>query len=168
MDYSNLGFGPNFIKKDSIPGRPLNPTGMQFDSQYEVQTNSVLASSFVNNGFIDLSDISTASGTLAIGSQFVLNVTLSPDNPPPGYLNFGVPLVSIYEGTSIIGSMEFYPRSGGGQPSTDKFHIYSGLSWNQTNGTNSVFSLTCWNNSGSAVPFYIVTQWKYTDHGRPN
>jgi hypothetical protein len=168
MELNQLGLNDNMTAVSSPLGRPAKIMGATFDQKYDIQGRSVIVSNFVNNEFIKLSNIGTTGGTIGIGLDIVLSTTLDPTSPPRNYYNFGIPFFSIYESLTAVGSMEIYPRRGSGQPDSDKFHIMSGFSWNQFTGTNSDYEVVVQNNTGSAVPYFAVVQWKYTEHGRPN
>lgn len=169
-DYSKLNLTNGMLAVNSPLNRKPQVLGADFDTQYEVQNKNVNITKFVNDSFIGVSNYSTGVGTVGAGTRVFVTATMAPvrKDPQSNYLAFGVPFLAIYEGTSVIGSNQIYPRQGGSVAS-GKYIIQSGFDflndvWN--NGTNMYFAVTVHNTAGSAVPIFIEAQWKLTSHGR--
>jgi hypothetical protein len=134
--------------------------GVQFESQYEVQTRRVQASQIYIRNFVQLSSSASATGTIGNGTTLTLTSTLSPQTPHQFDPNFAVPFVALYQGTVAIGSAQLYPKIGSGI-TPGAYTIQGGLDYHTYDGTNSVWGGAITDNSAGNQTILFVTQWKW-------
>lgn len=112
-----------------------------------------------------LSNQATATGTIGAGSTLFVTDTLTPQSPHGTEMNFAIPYLAVYEGTSAIPNRQIYPLLGGSQ-NWGSYSFQNDFDWNTfstiTPGSIiSVANLTIHNNMGGAGTFFYVSQWKY-------
>lgn len=134
--------------------------GIEFDSQYEVQTKNVIGSRLQVKNMIKISNAGTAIGTISNGNDVLITSTLNPTAQNYINKNIGIPEISIYGTTSAVGSMQIWPRAGNGISFGD-FSFYSGFDYASADDKNSVFMVVVENNSGADSPVYIEGRFKY-------
>lgn len=165
-----IGYDNKLRALSSLSRRiPPKIMGINFDTEYEVQTRAINTSNFGNNGFIDFSAGAEGTSSIAAGTRAVLTTTLTPDPKIPDiYTNFAIPFISIYEGANgSDATTQFYPGQGSGI-AANKLIIMSGYDKAAINSNNSVFRVTMYNNIGTTINIFFTVQWKYTDHGKLN
>lgn len=161
-DYQNLGLDKNLKKIDSLAVKPQQIQGIDFESDYEIQTKRIRASQSAITDLIRNSGSTTASGSFTnTGQTLVITTTLTPD---PSYLNsrlLALPQVNVYQGTAIIGTLQMYPGRGAGITVGD-YEFSSGYDQQTTNGTNMVYRILVENvNRTGTTQVFIVSQWRY-------
>lgn len=135
---------------------PVNmPRPIRYPDVTYVRTSRIQSESLVG-----VSEVATASGTVGSSNRAILTTTLSPSTSLPNTRNMAVPFITIYEGTSAVGSMQLYPGQGAGI-SAGKFPTDSGYDYAAYNGTNSVFRVSIFNSTGTTANIYAITQWKF-------
>lgn len=112
-----------------------------------------------------LSNIATQTGTIGAGSTLFVVDTLTPQPPHGTDMNFAIPYVAVYEGTSAIIANQLYPILGGSK-SYGSYTISSDFDWGTFStfvpgSVISAYTTMVHNNMGAAGTFFYVSQWKY-------
>lgn len=162
-DYSNLNLDKNLRSLNSLAVTNQKMVqGIDFDIGYEVQTNRVRSSRAAFADFINNSGSATVSGSFtATGQTIVVTTTLAANSP---YINsqlLAAPQLNVYQGTSIVGSLQMYPGRGAGITIGD-YEFNSGYDQQTTNGTNIVYRVLLENvNKTGTTQIFAVSQWRY-------
>jgi len=137
--------------------------GVEFDRSFNVQTRRIKTSTLAVQNFIQESDTDTASvAAITTGQSVLATFTLSPDNRNSNAKNFGIPQISVYQGTATTSAFQIYPRSGGSiTPSSYIFDF--GFDWASasSDGSDVVAMLALENVSAGTVALLFKVKWKY-------
>ena len=153
MDYKLLGLDKRLRKLSSLANRLTYTPGYKFDSQYEVQTKNLTASSLVGN-----TSTATASGAFDTGESVTVSAVYT-NRSQDGIKTFGIPVAAVYTGTAAVAANQIYPRFGAGI-ANQKFSIHSGFDYHGWGGLDSTFRINIENNSGTTSSLYAIVQWK--------
>lgn len=134
--------------------------GVQFESQYEIQTRRVQASQIYVRNFVQLSGTAQATGAIGNGTTLLVSTTLTPQTPHQFDPNFAIPFIALYQGTVTIGSAQIYPRIGSGI-TPGAYTVQGGFDYHAYDGTNSVWSGAITDNSAGNQTILLVTQWRW-------
>lgn len=163
-DYSHIGLTANKMPLNSpYVNRRDKVQGMDFDSQYEVQTNKVRSSKSNIKDIVFLSDVATATGSFTTGQSVTVETSLSPVPPFLDATNLANPFVAVYEGTVAQSAFQIFP-SIGGSIATGDYSAYAGFDYHEFDGTNSVYKIYLENVAAGAVDLLVKTQWKYVSN----
>lgn len=152
-----------FNNTNSVINNPVRGSGMDFDAQYTIQSRNVKLS-----GLLKYSNYSTATGAIpnqgAVFGQIVLTPASGMFAPNNGVAGF--PLIDIYEGTSVVGSMQIFPQIGSGISPKNKFTCTAGFEYSAStpsSGTPNaiMYAITIFNNSGTTANVFVESQWKF-------
>ena len=139
---------------------------LQFQSGYTVQSKVMSMSALINPTFAAISLPATATGAILGTNRVFVNAILAPNFKPTSadYRNFAIPYMTMYEGTSAVGSMIIYPTEGDGI-AVGRWQITGGLNsaYGSYTGTNSTASYTVFN-GGIGTNIYVDVIWKFTVH----
>lgn len=161
-DYSHIGLTGNKQARDGfVTTRSSRIQGLDFDSQYEVQTNRVKTGKLESKGLIENSSTETATGAFTTGQSVTLETTLGPaGGVDQSIVNMAIPYVAMYQGTIAQSAYQFYP-SIGGSISTGQYITSGGFDWHTYDGTTSVFKVYAENVSAGSVDILAKVQWKF-------
>jgi hypothetical protein len=158
-DYSSYGFNKYLQAINGyVSTRPKKITGVEFESQFDVQLKKIRTSRVDIKDFVHNSNRATATGSFNTGEVLYLTTTLSPKNEFKNDPNFAVPFLAVYQG-SPSGTSQIFP----GQSSsigTGTYRVSGELDLSY-DGTNTVWKGTVENVSAGAVSITLITQWKY-------
>lgn len=166
-NYDDIGLTDNLLSTDSVLKKnPRRMTGLDSDSLVESQGKAFRISQVTNPGLVVESTSVAAGGPLLAGNQGVYTVNLHPHvTADSRYKSFGIPYISAYIGTSVVGTMQVYPQLGSGV-TPGQFLFTSGFDYARlaSMGSNS-YMVSIYNNSGGSVNVYFISRWRYTNHG---
>lgn len=152
--------------------RPLNSpianntgreSGVDFDSNYEVQTKRIRASKSSIKNFVLETDTDSASVSgFDTGEELLVTFTLEPDNLFAGEKVLGFPIISVYTGTSVDEDNQIFPKAGDNTDPTD-WIFDSWFDWGsaRADGSNLKFMLAIENVSAGTVSLTIRAVWRY-------
>ncbi len=160
VNIANIGVPP-IRQNDSVT--PVVP--WKYGVQQKIQAKRAKFSQINVKNPGTVSNIASATGTIGAGSTLFVIDTLTPQTPHGTEMNFAIPYLAVYEGTSAIPNKQIYPILGGSQ-SWGSYSFQNDLDWNTfaTASPGSVISvnnLTIHNNMGAAGTFFYVSQYKY-------
>lgn len=141
--------------------------GFDFESKYEVQSRKIKVSTVQIKNFVGLSYGDAGPVTIGNGVTAYLTSVIDPQPPNQNVRVFGHPYVSVYEGTTSIGSMFIWPDKGNGVTDTD-YKVEAGFVNDISrgfNGTNEAFICRVTNNSGGSKTIYFEILWRYANIG---
>lgn len=146
---------------DSPVTSPHRQSGFQFDMQSEVQGRFARLSSINIKNFILLSDNATGAGTLSNGQTAGLSSELTPAPPHQFDINFAVPYVAIYQGTTNDANFQIYPTIGG-SITPGQWTVQGALDWHLYDGIKSSWGGAITNvSAGASKAILFITQWKW-------
>lgn len=144
---------------------PPPQTPWQWGMYQKVQTRQVKVSKINVRNPGTISNLATTVGTAGAGSTLFVIDTLTPQPPHGTEMNFAVPYVAVYQGTSAVIANQIYPILGS-NISYGSWTISSDFDWG-TFSTSipgsviSVYTTTIHNNMGASGTFFYANQWKY-------
>ena len=161
MNFKSLNLSNSGLSLNSPISRQSTTQGLDFETNYDIQTRKLRISQTNINDFITNSDVSTASGTFGTGQALFVSTSLTPNIPYQMFPNFAVPYVAIYQGTAASAAFQIYPTSGG-SITPSQYSITGSFDWHDYQGdVGSYWSGQIQNVSAGAQSVYFVTQWKY-------
>lgn len=161
----NPNYDQFYNSSNSLLNNPVRQSGVLFDAQYQVQATRVRLTNLIG---ISGTSVSNA-GTVANGQAATFTTQLTPrQKNNSNNRNMAIPYVAIYEGTGPVGGTHFgstqlFPVLGSGE-TPDKVRFASGFDWHlwsQGSTQTSLYKVTIYNNSGSSIIIYGVSQWQY-------
>lgn len=137
-------------------------SGVEFSRKFNVQTTRAKVSSIGVQNFIQETGTDTATSSFTTGQSLLVTATLDPEQLYSTAKPFGIPQISVYQGSSADDTMQIYPRSG--SSITPGNYIFDfGFDWGSANsdGTNVVAMLAIENIAAGAVDILVKIKWKY-------
>ena len=161
-DYSKLGLDKFLRPFSALSTKKNKPATQQEISQVFNQSVKAINISRPNFPSDFIRNTSTATGTASFGTGtwLTIDISLVPRAPDYSRKQFGFPYVSIYEGTSAVGSMEIFPAQGNGITFGD-YRTKSGFDLNQYDGTISSYTVSLENVAAGNVNIYIEAAHAY-------
>ncbi len=152
----------NLISHDSLAGKIVYVGGYDFDSTTEVQSKGGKFSTINSPSLVKVSGGGNLTGT--IQNQAWLDTTWSLRTTPSKMITAEW-YYSIYEGTSVVGSLEFYPIVASGILQND-YHVWnvgrkSDLNTAGTARDKTYNNVHIFNNTGTVQTFYMEVRTKY-------
>lgn len=150
-------------------GQPTSPqqkyAPWQFGRTQKIAAKQIRLSKVNVKNSIQLSAQATAQGTFGNGQTLFLSTTLTP-NPPHIYdINFAIPYIGIYQGTSANGAFQIYPALGGSITPGAYTPIgnmdFQAFAQATPGSVESAWSGYIINNSAGNQTILFVTEWKY-------
>lgn len=162
MDYEDFGYNSRLQKIGGFADRMGTISGIEYDPVYGLQTHKISASRVANQKLVEISEVAETSGTdtVANGTHVVFTATISPSTLYLDKRNLATPFVSIYAAGTSTGSLQIFPAPGAGIVA-DSWRCSAGYDERAYTGTNSVYRITAYNNSGGLGTVYGRIQWKY-------
>lgn len=131
----------------------------------KIQGKQITSSSLVIKSPGTLSTLNTLLSTIGAGSTQFLTYTLTTQAPHGTELNFAIPYVSCYEGTSALPSRQVYPILGTAQKygtyTISGDFDYNNFATASSGSVISSYSLMVHNNDAGAGTYLFVSQYKY-------
>lgn len=135
-NYAALGLN-NRLQATTSPIANLQYTaGYDFESQYEVQSNRIITSKIIVNNLIKRTGFSSATADFSSNQTLNITTTASFNDPNRNKPLFGIPYISLWEGTVRAGSTEIYPIKGTAVAGT--YAVTSGFDYQGWQGTPSL------------------------------
>lgn len=148
---------PNLVPPGTVP--------WQFGFNQKIQTKRMKFSVVNINNPGTISNQAVQTGTAGAGSTLFVVDTLVPQPPHGTAMNFAIPYVAVYQGTSAIINNQIYPILGSninyGSWSIQSDFDFGTFSTFNPGSVISAYTTTVHNNMGAAGTFFYVSQWKY-------
>lgn len=160
---SNFGL-PN-KPGDINPNLPQSQVPWVYGQLQKLQAKRIKLSSIQIKNPGTISNQATATGTVQAGSTLFVIDTLTPQPPHGTEMNFAIPYVAVYQGTSANAANLIYPGMGS-NISYGSWTINSDFDFFNFSNTNpgsvtSVYNTIVHNNMGVAGTFFYISIWKY-------
>lgn len=97
---------------DSVPARQKYTPGVEFEAQYEVQARQINASQVAFQNIVERTVGTDATGDFSLGSALFVASEITFTPPYQNKPVFGLPFVSIYQGTVTTAINQIYPGQG--------------------------------------------------------
>jgi hypothetical protein len=135
-DYDFLGLNSKLQATTSPITTQTYTPAYDFGSSYEVQSNRLITSKIIVENFIKRTGFSSATASFATNQTLNITTTASFKDPNRFKAMFGIPYVSIWEGTVMAGTTEIYPIKGTAVAGT--YTVTSGFDYQAWAGTPSL------------------------------
>lgn len=161
MDLNNL------LQPNNAPvTQPRSDPAFTFETHNEVQGRRIRSSMVNLDHFIQHPATGTVSGgPFGDGTSFNITSIIAYNPPYTEKPIFGIPMLSIYQGTAAVGTLQIYPKFGSGI-ANNTYHIHSGFNYAQWDGKNLPFAVNIENNTGAPQNAYAVVQWKFVEYNQ--
>ena len=138
---------------------------VDFDTQYEVQSDRLNASKINLVNFIKRSDVGTAVGTFNLSQALNLSSTITYNSPKTNVRTFGKPAVAIYQGAGTTGTNQIYPIRGAGV-TLGRYEVVGGeVDFANYNGTADQWRAMIIDTNGtSSQAITFAAQWIFIDY----
>lgn len=163
-----MGLDNRMFSVNSLANRFPSISGVDFESQYEIQTSRMKSSRVNLEGLVQITTAGSVSGNFALGSALDINSEISFNQPKQGNKTFGHPFVAIYQGTAAIGTNQIYPIRGAGV-TFGRYDINADHDYHRYNGTYDRWGCTIRDTTGTStqtISFYV--RWIYADYTAQN
>lgn len=163
-NFQALGLNNQMQSVSSPLLRQRKVPGYEFGAKYEVYTDKVHTSKLVVEQLIKRTGVTYGTGNFASGTS--VNITTTTHFDPPNKFKpfFGIPYISIFEGTPKTTAYEIYPIRGTSVAGT--YAVTSGFDQLSWAGTPSlVYRTQITRNAGTSVQTFVyAVDVEYIDY----
>mgnify|MGYP001614725714 CR=1 FL=1 len=163
--YSNLGLSSRLRSVNSISERTKVITGVEFESQFEVQASRLNVSKINLGEFIKRSTGGTVLGTFSTSQALDITSTITYNTPKASNRTFGKPIVAIYQGAGTASGSQIYPIRGTAV-TLGRYDVVGGeIDYANYNGTADQWRAMIIDTNGtSSQVVTFATDWLFTDY----
>lgn len=152
-DFASLGLNSKMQATTSPIANQQYTPAYDFSYLYEVQSNRLITSKIIVTNFIKRTGFTSATASFATNDTLNITTTASFEDPNRFKALFGIPYVSLWEGTVMAGSTEIYPIKGTAVAGT--YTVTSGFDYQGWQGTPSlVYRTQITRNAGTSAQVF--------------
>ena len=135
-----------------------------YETKFEVRTNSIKTSKTNVGELPRLSDAGTASGDFSTDTALNLTTTLTFNNPFAASKMMAIPYVALYQGTVVTGTAQIYPIRGSGV-TLGRYDVQGAFDYQGWDLINARWrGMVVDSNGTSAQSVTFVARWMYIDY----
>ncbi len=154
----------NLQQTDSIQANQSFVPGVQFDAEYEVQSNQLTASRLAVGTIANRTYRSVGTADFASGSVLTFSSQAQFDVPYQMKRVVGQAYVALYEGTVINGSTQIFPVRGG-SVTGGRYQVQGWYDYHNWDGTTNVWRGQITDTTGTSTGVVSVyVDWLYLDY----
>lgn len=163
-DYEYLGLDNKLMSRSSLSNRFPVVSGLDFESQYEIQTNRMKSSRVNLDGIVKLSGGASGTADFSAGPSLNLITSITFNTPKISKKTFGHPLVAVYQGTTLTTANQIYP-SRGANVTLGRYEVQGMFDLHSYNGTSDIWTgLIADTNGTSTQVITFDADWLYVDY----
>lgn len=163
-DYSYLNLDSRLMSKNSLSNRFPVVSGLEFESQYEIQTNRMKSSRINLDGIVKLSGGASGTADFSAGPALNLSTSITFSSPKVEKKTFGHPLVAIYQGTTLTAANQIYPIRGT-SVTLGRYEVQGMYDLHAYDGTSDIWRALLIDTNGTSTQ--VITfdaDWLYVDY----
>jgi len=162
-NYGSIGLNNRLQANTSPIANYSRIPGYDFENQYEMKGRKLIASKLNVSSIVWNSQTGEATGDFTISSTLIVTSYLGNNNPKQNEPILGIPYLTIYEGTSDLGTNQIYPITSTAVGLT-KYHCQFDHDLKRNDGVLSSYAGLVTNTVGTAsTTIYARVRWMYLD-----
>lgn len=164
--YEDIGLNNRLQAETSLPARRRPYVrGVDFDTQFEVQTDRLNASKINLTDFIRRAGGGTVLGTFSSSQALNLSSNITYNSPKANKRTFGKPIVAIYQGAGTLAANQIYPVRGG-SVTLGRYDVIGGeVDYANYNGTSDQWrGMIIDTNGTSTQVITFAADWIFADY----